>query len=218
MAKSKFIQHDTIKSLKRKQKEKGNSKMRDRIRAVIMIAKKWSYPEIADALGFSLQWVKKLAIDYTRDGLEGLRDKSRQGSQGFLSPDQIMELYAIVLEGPAQDELLSRYRISDLKEIVKKKWSVVYSTAGLHALLQRMQLSHITTRPQSPKNDPLVMELWKKKPKISSGKKRRNTGASRSGFKTNRVLDKKASAIVSGQFKESESRGQGKMVLKVPIS
>ncbi len=52
--------------------------MRDRIRAVIMIAKKWSSPKIADALDFSLQGVKKLAIDSTRDVLEGLRDKPRK--------------------------------------------------------------------------------------------------------------------------------------------
>src|SRR5580704_5915265 len=110
MPRSKFILHDTIKSLKKKQKDKAYASIRDRLRAVIMIAKGRPYPEIADTLGFSLQWVKKLAGDYTREGLQGLAQKPRKGSEGFLSDDQLMEFYSIILAGPAPEELLSRYR------------------------------------------------------------------------------------------------------------
>jgi transposase len=199
MATSKFIQHDTIKSLKKKLKEKYYADIRDRIRALIMISKKYSYGEIADTLGFSIQWVKKLAVDYTRDGLESLMPKVRKGSEGFLSPDQVIEFYQIVLTGPDEGELLSRYRISDLQEIVKKKWGIDYSVSGMHALLQRMKFSHVTTRPQNPKNDPAVMELWKKKPRSSLIKKRRNTEALKSGSKTKQGMGKKESATEFGQ-------------------
>ncbi len=33
----------------------------------------------------------------------------------------------------------------------------------MHALMKRMNLSHIKPRPQHPKNDPQVMIDWKKK-------------------------------------------------------
>jgi transposase len=184
MAKSKFIQHDTIKSLKKKQKEKTYAKIRDRLRGVIMISKGRTYQEIADTLGYSIQWVRKLSGDYTRGGLEGLEKKPYKGSEGFLSPDQLMEFYSIVLEGPSEEELLSRYRISDLREIVKKKWGIEYSVGGMHVLLKRMRLSHVTTRPQNPKNDPATMDMWKKKRKVSSAKKRKITAALKSGSKT----------------------------------
>lgn len=191
MATSKFIQHDTIKSLKRKQKEPIYAEIRDRIRAIIMIVKRQTYGEIADTLGFSIQWVKKLAVDYTREGFDGLLQKPRLGSEGFLNPDQLIDFYAIVLSGPGEGELLSRYRISDLREIAKKKWGVEYSVGGMHALLKRMKLSHVTTRPQNPKNDPEVMELWKKKPRVSSTRKKRSIGALKSGSKMKPDMDKK---------------------------
>jgi len=201
MATSKFIQHDTIKSLKKKLKEKYYEDIRDRIQALIMISKKYSYNEIADTLGFSTQWVKKLAVDYTRDGLEGLKPKVRRGSEGFLSPDQVIEFYEIVLTGPEEGDLLSRYRISDLQEIVKKKWGIGYSVSGMHALLQRMKFSHVTTRPQNPKNDPAVMDLWKKKPRSLLIKKGRNTGVLKSGSRTKQDMGKKESATEFGRSK-----------------
>jgi transposase len=191
MATSKFIQHDTIKFLKKKQREPIYADIRDRIRAIIMIAKQQTYHEIADTLGFSIQWVKKLAVDYTRGGFSALLQKPRKGSEGFLSPDQLIDFYTVVLGGPEEGELLSRYRISDLREIVKEKWGVEYSVGGMHALLKRMKLSHVTTRPQNPKNDPEVMELWKKKPKTSSTRKRKSIGALKSGSKMKPGTDKR---------------------------
>jgi transposase len=201
MPTSKFIQHDTIQSLNKKLKEKQYSDIRDRIRALIMISKKYSYWEIADNLGFSLQWVKNLAMDYTAGGLEALARKPHKGSEGFLSPDQLIEFYEIILNGPCEGELLSRYRICDLREIVKNKWGIDYSVGGMHALLKRMKLSHVTTRPQNPKNDPVVMELWKKKPKVLLSKKRKNIGALKSGSKTKPDMAKKESATDFGQLK-----------------
>lgn len=201
MPTSKFIQHDSIKFLKKKQKEKTCADIRDHIRAVIMISKGYLYAEIADTLGYSRQWVKKLSLDYSREGIAGLMYKPRKGSEGFLNPDQLVEFYTIILSGPDEGDLLSRYRISDLRKIVMEKWGVEYSVGGMHGLLKRMKLSHITTRPQNPKNDPAVMELWKKKSKNSLTKKRRSTKALNSGSKMRPDTDKKASAIDSGRLK-----------------
>ena len=198
MPTSKFIQHDTMRSLKEKLKEKDYADIRDRIRALIMISKKYAYSEIADNLGFSIQWVKKLAVDYTRGGLEELMPKIRKGAECFLSPDQVIEFYEIVLAGPAEGELLSRYRISDFQEIVKKKWGIDYTISGMHALLQRMEMSHVTTRPQNPKNDPVVMAVWKKKPRSLSTKKRKSTEVLKSGSKTKQDMAKKELATESG--------------------
>lgn len=198
MALSKFIQHDTIKSLKKKQKQKDYVVIRDRLRAIVMIIKKYPYREIADTLGLSIQWVKKIAVDYTKGGLDGLMPRERKGSEGFLNPNQIIDFYSVVLNGPREDEILSRYRISDLIDIVEQKWGIRYSVGGMHGLLKRMKLSHITTRPQNPKNDPVIMDVWKKKPNNSLIKKKKSTRVLKSGSKTKRDLDKRASVIGSG--------------------
>jgi len=177
MATTKFIQHDSIKTLKKKQRSKTHKDIRDRINVIIMIIKGYRYAEIADNLGISLQWVKQLAICYGGQGFEGLLRKPRGGSEGFLTEDQMIQLYSIIFEGPPEKELLSRYRISDLIEIVEKRWGVKYSVGGMHGLLKRMKLSHVTYRPQNPKNDPETMKVWKKKPKPLSQKKGRSTKA-----------------------------------------
>ena len=202
MPKSKFILHDTIKSLKKIQKEKALRPIRDRLRGVTMIAKGRPYREIADSLGFSVQWVKKLAIDYTRDGLDGLAPKPYLGSACYLSVEQLLELQSIILEGPDEKELLSRYRISDLRGIIKKKWGILYSVGGLHGLLKRIELSHVTTRPQNPKSDPVVAALWKKKRKPSSTKKRKSIAALSSGTKMKRGSGKKASVTEFGRSRD----------------
>ena len=196
---TKFIQHDSIKALKKKLKDKYYIDIRDRIRALIMISKKYSYQEIADNLGFSIQWVKKLAGDYTKAGLQGLMPNPNTGAECFLTPDQIIELYQIILSGPPSDDPLSRYRVCDFQKIVKEKWDVEYSASGMHALLQRMKLSHVTTRPQNPKNDPAAMDLWKKKPKNLLTKKRKTIKALSSGSKMKNGSGKKESAIEFGQ-------------------
>ncbi len=201
MPASKFIQHDSLKSLNKKIKEKPYFEIKDKVRALIMISKTYSYREIANNLGFSIQWVKKLAVDYTSGGLEALMPRPHKGSEGFLSPDQLIEFYEIILTGPSENELLSRYRICDLQEIVKAKWDIYYSVGGMHGLLKRMKLTHVTTRPQNPKNDSAVMDLWKKKPKNLLIKKRKNIEASKFGSKTKPGTDKKESSTGFGQSK-----------------
>lgn len=218
MANSKFILHDTIKSLKKKQKDKAYLPIRDPLRALVLIGKGRPYWQIAEALGYSLAWVRKLSMDYTRDGLAGIMPKPHPGAEPLLSPDQLMELCTIILDGPGEDELLSRYRIADLQRIVKEKWGVEYSRSGMHALLQRMKFSHITTRPQNPKNDPEIMELWKKKPKSSLIRKRKSTAVSRSGTRTKPDSDKRGSATASGRSRVSGSNGPGKTASKAPTS
>lgn len=218
MANSKFILHDTIKSLKKKQVQKEYAPIRDRLRALIMIGKSRTYQEVADTLGFSVQWVSKLAIDYTRAGLEGLALKPYKGSECLLNDDQLVEFHSIVLDGPPEDDLLSRYRISDLREIVKKKWGISYSVGGMHGLLKRMQMSHVTTRPQNPKNDPELAVIWKKKRKPSLIRKRQSTAVSKSGTKMKQGSAKRVSQIESGQRLESAHRCRDKTVLKVPTS
>lgn len=201
MPTKKFIQHDTTKFLKKKLKDKKYADIKDRLRALVMVSKKYSYSEVADSLGYSIQWVKKHAMDYARHGLDGLARKPHKGSEGFLTPDQLIKFYKIILDGPSTKSLLSRYRICDLREIAKNKFNVSYSVGGMHALLKRMKLSHVTTRPQNPKNDPIAAEIWKKKFSDLSMRKRKSIKILKSGTKTNPDSVKKALATESGRLR-----------------
>jgi transposase len=194
MAKRKLQRKDTIKSLKHRLQLKQNAEIRDRIRIIILVLKGMTDASIAMKLDYSIQWVKKWIGRYKHFGFDGLRDQVRSGAPMKLTEDQVMELYQQVLKGPDEKEILARYRILDLQKIISSKWGVDYTIGGLHALMKRMKLSHVTPRPHHPKNDPVVMEIWKKKPKRSSRKNVRSVPGreSRSGSKTSRALARKA--------------------------
>ena len=193
MAKRQLQRKDTIKSLKRRMQLKQNVAIRDRIRVVILVFKGMTSADIAKKLDYSLQWVKKWIGRYKRFGFDGLRDQTRSGAPMKLTEDQIIELYQQVLKGPDENEILARYRILDLKAIISSRWGIDYTIGGLHALMKRMKLSHVTPRPHHPKNDPVVMEKWKKKPTRSLQRSGRSIleKKSKSGSKTSRASAKK---------------------------
>jgi transposase len=170
-----------------------NVAIRDRIRTIILVFKGMTDANIAEKLDYSVQWVKKWIGRYKRFGFEGLRDQVRAGAPMKLTEDQVMELYQQVLKGPDENEILARYRISDLRDLIGSKWGIKYSIGGLHALMKRMKLSHVTPRPHHPKNDPVVMEKWKKKPRRLSKKSAPSAPAksSRSGSRTSHASAKK---------------------------
>lgn len=187
MAKRNLKLQDSIRSLKKRMRLKANSQIRDRIRVIVLAQKGLTDPEIAKTVGFSVPWVKKWIRRYKDGGFEGLWDQLRPGAPIKLTEDQVIELYQKIFTGPEEDELLSRYRISDLQKFIRKDWGIKYSISGLHSVMKRMKLSHVTPRPQHPKNDPLVMDIWKKKPKHFLKNKAQSTKKkkSRSGSKTN---------------------------------
>lgn len=167
MAKRKLQATNSIKSLKKKLKSKTYLEIRDRIRAVIYALNGRTDRDIAEILDYSLGWVKKWISRYNSEGFEGLYDQTRPGAPTLLTENQIQILHDEIIAGPDPEGILSRYRVSDLAKLVLRKFGVQYSPSGMHALMKRMNLSHVKPRPQHPKNDPRVMEEWKKKRKSS---------------------------------------------------
>ena len=184
---------DTIKSLKNKIRNETDGDVRDRLRVILFALKGSTDSVISERLGYSIQWAKKWIGRYKKFGIEGLRDGQRLGAKAYLNDEQIMELYAEILSGPEPENALSRYRISDVKKIIYDRFGVEYAISGTHALMKRMQFSHVKPRPSHPKNDPVVMEEWKKKSKNLSIKKLLygQKVKSKSGSKMKRDLVKK---------------------------
>lgn len=186
---------ESIKSLKIKIRLEQDADVRDRMRAIIFVAKAFTDAEIADRLGYSIQWVTKWIGRYKKGGLSGLLDGQGRGAVGFLTDEQIFLLYDEILAGPDPSSALSRYRISDVQSLIQKRFGVEFSLSGTHALMKRMKLSHVKPRPSHPKNDPRAMEDWKKKPARRLGKKSSSiaTKPSKSGSKTKPGLVKRES-------------------------
>lgn len=152
-----------LANLKEISKEKENRTIRERIQTVVLSCEGWMDSEIAEALGYSVPWVKKWIARFRKGGIEGLRDLPRPGAPKLLNDDQIEELARRLKSGPSPQDILSRYRIKDLIELVKEWFGVEYSEGGMYGLVKRIGFSYIKPRPEHPKKDPGEAKKWKKK-------------------------------------------------------
>jgi len=187
--------HDSIKKLKKEMRLKANVDARDRIHAVIMAMKGSSSGEIANRLAYARSWVTKWVNRYSEEGWGGLWDRPRSGQPNKLTQEQQEEFEKIIIRGPLPEENLSRYRIQDLRKILKSQFDVEYSISGVTALVHRLDFSSIKPRPRHPQNDPKAIKAWKAKADrvVKKEKKNAKIRKSKSGSKTSVDLGKKAS-------------------------
>lgn len=154
--------HDSIKRIKKEIRLKENLEIRDRLRAVILALKGLPGPAIAEQLGYGTAWVSKWVYRYRDEGWDGLWDRPRSGQPRKLTEKQEKEFAALIEKGPEFKDRLSRYRIKDLKAVLKEKFGVDYSISGVKLLVHRLGFSSIKPRPRHPQNDPEEMRAWKR--------------------------------------------------------
>ena len=134
-----------------------------RIRGILMAMSGLSHKEAARSQGVGAQTLRDWVLAYNKDGVEGLCPRPRGGSQSRLSPENMQELVDRVEAGPAEGFVSpSRYRISDIKALIKTLFEIRYSWEGTCQLLHRLGLRWISPRPLHPKTDPEAQEAFRK--------------------------------------------------------
>lgn len=134
-----------------------------RLLALAAVYDGMSRAEAARVGGMDRQTLRDWAHRFNADGPEGLTDRPRAGRPGQLTDAQMRELAEIVETGPdpAVDGVV-RWRRVDLKRVVEERFGVVYAERTISDLLARLSFSYITGRPQHPRQDPQVLEAFKK--------------------------------------------------------
>ncbi len=122
-----------------------------------------SRAEAAKVGGMDRQTLRDWAHRFNEDGPDGLRNRAGAGRPRLLSDEQMEELSVIVETGPdpAVDGVV-RWRRIDLKRLIEERFGVSYSERGISELLAALSFSHISGRPQHPKQDQRVIEAFKK--------------------------------------------------------
>ena len=73
------------------------------------------------------------------------------------------ELSEIVETGPdLETHGVVRWRRIDLVRVIEERFGVAYSERAISGLLAVLRFSHISARPQHPKQDSQVIEAFKK--------------------------------------------------------
>ena len=144
-------------------KRSRNPRQIRRLLALAAVYAGMSRAEAAEVGGMARQTLRDWAHRFNAEGPEGLKDRPRAGRRRWLSDAQMAELAEIVEAGPdpATDGVV-RWRRIDLKRVIEERFGVIYSERAISELLRRLSFSYISARPQLPRQDPRVLEGFKK--------------------------------------------------------
>ncbi len=136
------------------------------IRRLLALAAVYDGMSRADAArvgGMDRQTLRDWAHRFNEEGPEGLTDRPRAGRPRQLTDAQMRALAEIVESGPdpATDGVV-RWRRVDLQRVIEERFGVVYSERAISDLLRALSFSYISARPQHPRQDPAVLEGFKK--------------------------------------------------------
>ena len=119
--------------------------------------------ESARIAGQDRQALRRWVLRFNADGPDGLLDRWASGPSRRLSNEQLAELSKIVEIGPdVQTDGVVRWRRVDLQAVIEERFGVEYGERWVSQVLHDLGFSHMSARPQHPKQDVKVIEAYKK--------------------------------------------------------
>ena len=120
----------------------------------------------ADAAAIGLmdrQTLRDWVHRFNAQGPDGLIDRKSPGPKPKLTSAQLATLREIVTAGPdrAKDGVV-RWRCADLAAVIRTRFGADYHESSVGKLLRSLGYSHISARPQHPKQDPETIDTFKK--------------------------------------------------------
>lgn len=142
------------------------SKNSNQIRRLLSLAAVYdgmNRTEAARIAGHDRQALRRWVLRFNADGPDGLLDRWASGPPRRLSNEQLAELSRIVESGPdVQTDGVVRWRRVDLQAVIEERFGVEYGERWVSQMLHDLGFSHLSARPQHPKQDAKVIEAFKK--------------------------------------------------------
>jgi transposase len=134
-----------------------------RLMALAAVAEGKSREEAARIGGMDRQTLRDWVHRYNQYGADGLIDRKSPGRPMKLSAEQKAEIAQLVDEGPdLEKDNVVRWRCVDLKYIIKDRFDIDFHVDSIGRLLHGLRFSHVSSRPQHPKQKPGAIEDFKK--------------------------------------------------------
>ncbi len=113
--------------------------------------------------GMDRQVLRDWVLRFNEQGPDGLIDRKAPGAKRRLDDAQMAELGVIVESGPdLKADSLVRWRCCDLAKLIEHRFGVSYKERAISNLLKVLGFSHISGRPQHPKQDQRIIDTFKK--------------------------------------------------------
>ena len=150
----------SLRGLARRCKDSNQSR---RLLSLAAVYDGMSRTEAARIGGMDRQTLRHWVLRFNADGPEGLYDRWSPGPARRLSDEQLRELAEIVETGPdMQGHGVVRWRRVDLQAVIKERFGVEYGERWVSQILHDLGFSHMSARPQHPRQDARVIEAFKK--------------------------------------------------------
>lgn len=133
--------------------------------AIALLLEGCSRAEAARICAMDRQTLRDWVHRYNAEGVAGLLDRPRRtGPRRRLNAEQEAQVTAWVEAGPdpAAHGGLVRWRRIDLRDLIAREFGVTFHERSISKLLDRLDFSHISVRPQHPLSDEAAQETFKK--------------------------------------------------------
>ena len=124
-----------ISTLERLVRGEKNSKVRDRLRCVLLLKKNYTVGSVAEILCVTERTVYSWKRRYKEEGIEGLRDKLIPGRKTTLSEKDMKKLKSL-LEG--RDYWIS----NQVRSLIKEEFGVEFTTRHIPRVLRKLGLRY----------------------------------------------------------------------------
>jgi transposase len=139
-----------------------DSRVVRRLLALANVLDGMSRDAAARLAGMTRQTLRDWVHRYDAEGLEGLRDREREGRPPRLGEGEQAALVALVPAGPDPGRHgVTAWRLKDLCAPAEERFGVTYSDSGMFDLLGRLGVSWMTARPEHPASDPEAQAAYK---------------------------------------------------------
>ncbi len=133
-----------------------------RLLALALILDGHKREDAARLAGMNRQALRDWVHRYNADGVTGLADRHGGGVARRLSAEQEAAVAGWIRTGPDLDtDKVVRWRCADIQARIAELFGVALHERSVGKLLHRLRFSHISTRPQHPKADPLAQASFR---------------------------------------------------------
>ena len=139
---------------------RGQQKYGLRLLALWKIQKGCTEREVCRLLSKTPNTIRKWRKHYEQGGLERLlKIGEGRGRKALCSKREILEKGIAELE---QERSGGRIRCKEVVDYLRTQYQIDYTCSGMYKVLHRLGFSWITSRSRHPKQDPSILEAFKK--------------------------------------------------------
>lgn len=120
-----------IKYLEKLMKNEKNLKIKDRIRAILLLKKNYKQYEVAEILGVTERTLFNWKTRYERHGYDGLLDKPIPGRNNFLDDEDMTKLKDLLKKRPY-------WTAKEIQSLINEEFGRLFVLRQVHRILRKL--------------------------------------------------------------------------------